>query len=75
MLLLMLTLMGLKMKYLIKEESKAQENKIVKLLRHDLSYFQGKNLFADDGFQNMFVYLLMLTLKLKKAKALIMFLV
>ena len=46
MLLLMLKLMGLKMKYLVKEESKAEENKIVKLLTHDLSYFLGKNLFC-----------------------------
>ena len=40
-----------------KAELKAEQRKIVKLHEFDSSYFQGNNLFGDDGFQqNMFVY-------------------
>ena len=37
-------------------ELKAEKDKIVKLKRHDLSYFLGKTLFDDVDFQNV-VYL------------------
>ena len=39
-----------------KAELKAEQDKIVKLQTHDLSYFLGKNFFGDDGSQNMFAY-------------------
>ena len=39
-----------------KAELKAEQDKTVKLQKHDLSFFLGKNLFGDNGFQNMFVY-------------------
>ena len=59
-----------------KAEQKAEQDKIVKLQTHDSSYFLDKNFFGDDGFQNMFVYQPALnTLELKKARALIKFLV
>ena len=41
---------------------------------HNLSYFLGRNVFGDDGFQYVFVYQPTHTLKLKKRTALIMFL-
>ena len=51
-----------------KAELKLEQNKIVELQTHDLSYFH--------GFQNIFVYQPIFNiLKLKKAKALIMLLV
>ena len=36
-----------------KVELKAEQDKIVKLQTHDLSYFLGKIFFGDDGSQNM----------------------
>ena len=39
-----------------KPELKAEQNKIVKLKTYDLTYFLGKNIFSDQGSQNMFVY-------------------
>ena len=60
-----------------KAELKAEQDKIVKLETHDLSYFLGKIFlfFGYDGFQNLFVYQPTLsTLELKKkTRALIMF--
>ena len=51
-----------------KAELKLEQDKIVELQTHDLSYFH--------GFQNIFVYQPIFNiLKLKKAKALIMLLV
>ena len=51
-----------------KAELKLEQNKIVELQTHDLSYFH--------GFQNIFVYQPIFNiLNLKKAKALIMLLV
>ena len=51
-----------------KAELKLEQNKIVELQTHDLSYFH--------GFQNIFVYQPLFNIsKLKKAKALIMLLV
>ena len=48
----------------------------MKLQTHDLSYFLGINLSGDDSSQNMFAYQSALDmLELKKANALIMFLV
>ena len=38
-----------------KAELKPEQDKILKLQTHDLSYFLGKNFFGDDGSQNMFV--------------------
>ena len=35
---------------------KAEQDKTVKLQAFDSSYFYGKNVFGDDGFQSMFVY-------------------
>ena len=40
----------------VKPELKAEQNKIVKLKTYDLTYFLGKNIFSDQGSQNMFVY-------------------
>ena len=40
----------------VKPELKAEQNKIVKLKTYDLTYFLGKNIFSDQGPQNMFVY-------------------
>ena len=52
-----------------KAELKAEQDKIVKLETHDLSYFVGENFFRGDGFQNMFVYqLTFFTLELKVNK-------
>ena len=57
-------------------ELKAEEDKIVKLETHGLSYFLGKKFLGDDDSQNMFIYQQTLnTLELKKARVLIMFLV
>ena len=57
-----------------KAEIKVVQDKIVKLQTHDLSFFLGKFLFGDDGFQDIFVYQLTLdTLELKKTRVLIMF--
>ena len=39
-----------------KTELKAEQEKIVKLQTHNLSYFLGKNVFGDDRFQNMSVH-------------------
>ena len=39
-----------------KVELKAEQDKIVKLQTHDLSYFLGKIFFGDDGSQNMIFY-------------------
>ena len=39
-----------------KVKLKAEQDKIVKLQTHDLSYFLGKIFFGDDGSQNMFFY-------------------
>ena len=36
-----------------KSEFKAEQDKMVKLQKHDLSYFLGINVFGDDGFQNV----------------------
>ena len=35
---------------------KAEQDKIVKMQTHDLSYFLGKYFFGNYGFQNMFIY-------------------
>ena len=52
-----------------KVELKAEQDEIVKLETHDLSYLLGKNFFGDDGSQNMFIYQPKLsTLELKKDK-------
>ena len=52
----------------IKAELIAEQDKIVKLRTHDLS-FLGKSFLGDDGFQNMFVYQPTLRmLELKKDK-------
>ena len=52
-----------------KAELKAEQDKIVKLKTHDLSYILGKNFLGDDGSQNMFVYQPTLsTLELKKTQ-------
>ena len=40
----------------VKPELKAEQNTIVKLKTYDLTYFLGKNIFSDQGSQNMFVY-------------------
>ena len=39
-----------------KAELKAEQDQMVKLQSHLLSYFLGKNFCDDVGFQNMFVY-------------------
>ena len=39
-----------------KAELKPEQDKIIKLKTHDLSYFLDKNIFGDDCFQNMLVY-------------------
>ena len=39
-----------------KTKLKAEQDKIAKLETNDLSYYLGKNIFGDDGSQNMFVY-------------------
>ena len=39
-----------------KAELKAEQDELVKLQTHNLSYFLGKKFFDDDGFQNLFVY-------------------
>ena len=58
-----------------KVELKAEQDKIVKLETHDLSYFLGKNFLGDDSFQNMFVYQIALsTLASKKEESQIIFL-
>ena len=50
-----------------KAELKADQDKILKLQTHGLSYFLDKNCFGDDGFRNTFVYQPTLdTLELKK---------
>ena len=55
-------------------ELKAQQDKIVKLQTHDLSYFLDNNFFGDDSSQNMFDYQpTFSTLQIKKIKALITF--
>ena len=52
-----------------KEESKDEQDKILKLQTHHLSYILGNNLSGNDGFQNMFVSQPKIdTLKLKKDK-------
>ena len=52
-----------------KTKLKAEQDKIAKLETNDLSYYLGKNIFGDDGSQNMFVYQPNLsTLQLKKDK-------
>ena len=59
-----------------KAELEAEQDKIVKLQTHDLSYFLDRIFFGDDCFQNMFVYQLTFnTLQLKKTRELIMLLV
>ena len=59
-----------------KAKLKKEEDKIVKLQRHDLIFFLGKNVFADDSSQNMFIYQPTLDkLELKKTKVLLVFLV
>ena len=56
-----------------KAELKAEQDKIIKLQKYDLSYFLGRNSFGDDGFQNTFVYQPKFnTFELKKTRALIM---
>lgn len=47
-------------------ELKAEKDKIVKLKTHDLSYFLGRVVFGDDGFQYIFVYQATHTLTLFK---------
>lgn len=55
-----------------KAELKTEQGKIKKVQTHDLSFFLGKDLFHDDGFQKMFVYHPTLDmLELKKARLLI----
>ena len=50
-----------------KAELKADQDKIVELQTHDLSCFLDKNIFGDDGFQNIFPYWPMVdTFELKK---------
>ena len=39
-----------------KAELKAEQDKIVKMQTHDLSYFPETKVFGDDDFQKMFVY-------------------
>ena len=52
-----------------KVELKAEQDEIVKLETHDLSYLLGKIFFGDDGSQNVFIYQRKLsTLELKKDK-------
>ena len=43
-------------KHTTKEELKVEQDKIVKLQIHDLSYFLGKIFFGDNNFQNMFIF-------------------
>ena len=51
------------------KESKDEQDKILKLQTHHLSYILGNNLSGNDGFQNMFVsHPKSDTLKLKKDK-------
>ena len=38
-----------------KVELKAEQDKIVSMQTHNLSFFLGYTFFGDDGFQNMFV--------------------
>ena len=48
---------------------KAEQDEIMKLEAFDLSYFHGKFLFGDDGFQNVLIYQPTFnTLELKKGK-------
>ena len=47
-------------------QSKAEQDKIVKLKTHDLSYFLGKMFFRDEGFHDIFVYQTTLSLLIKK---------
>ena len=39
-----------------KSDLNAEQDKIVKLQTHDLTFFLAKKVFGDDGLQNMFVY-------------------
>ena len=58
-----------------KAELKEHRDKIIKLKSFGSIYFHGKNLFVDDGFQNMFgCQPTFNTFELKKTKALIMIL-
>ena len=60
----------------VKLKLKAEEDKIVQLQTHDLSYFLENNFFGDDFFQNMFIYQPTIdTLQLKNKSLLIIFLV
>ena len=59
-----------------KKELKAEQYQKLKLQTH-LRYFLGSNVFGDDALQNIFAYQATTTntLELKKARALIMFLI
>ena len=39
-----------------KAKLKEQQDKIIKLQTHDFHHTLGKNVFGDDGFQNVFFY-------------------
>ena len=57
-----------------KVELETEQNKIVKLQTHGLSYFLGKYFFGDCNFQNIFVYQSPFSaLELKRTKLLITF--
>ena len=60
----------LSIKLATKSELKTEKDKIIKLKTYDFSYFLGKELFGDDGFQSMFFYQPTLnTVQLKEDKS------